>query len=49
MSFTLDIGDQLQADSELIDLLRIKNYKFIIKFLDTNFRFILPHPPIASA
>jgi hypothetical protein len=40
MSFTFDIGDQLQADSELIDLLKNKNYKFIIKFLDTNFRFI---------
>jgi hypothetical protein len=40
MSFTLDIGDQLEADSELIDLLKKKNYRFLIKFLDTNYRFI---------
>jgi len=40
MSFTLDIGEQLQADSELIDLLKNKNYRFLIKFLDTNYRFI---------
>jgi hypothetical protein len=40
MSYSLHIGDQLQADDELIDLLKRKNYEFILRFLDANYRFI---------
>lgn len=40
MSYTLHIGDQLQADGELINLLKNKHYKFVMRFLDANYRFI---------
>jgi len=40
MFYTLDIGDHLQAHDELINLLQRRNYKFILKLLDTNYRII---------
>jgi len=39
MSYTLHIDDHLQSDEQLVILLKNKNYKFIIRFLDTSYRF----------
>ena len=39
MSFTLHIDEQLQADDELVNHLRMKNYKFILKFFNASYGF----------
>jgi hypothetical protein len=39
MSYTLHIDEQLQADGELVHHLRMKNYKFILKFFNASYGF----------
>jgi hypothetical protein len=39
MSYTLHIDEQLQADGELVNHLRMKNYKFLLKFINASYGF----------
>jgi hypothetical protein len=39
MSYTLHIDEQLQADEELVNQLRMKNHKFILKFFNASYGF----------
>jgi hypothetical protein len=39
MSYTLHIDEQLQADGELVNHLRMKNYKFVLKFFNASYGF----------
>jgi hypothetical protein len=39
MSYTLQIDEQLQADEQLVNHLKMKNYEFILKFFNTSYGF----------